>query len=1051
MSHHDEPVKQQASKIKYWRSVEDLARDPNLPADRSDEFESAPAMNGSADDGIDGHSRREFFKLMGASLALMGTAACTRRPAEKIVPYLKKPEDVTLGVANWYASTCGECDSGCGILVKSREGRPIKFEGNPEHPINKGGLCARGQASVLNVYDPDRKRTALEVGRKGGESQISWGDLDKTAIEKLQAAKSKGGKVRILTGEISSPSTTKIINEFLSAFPGSKHVTYEPLGADEVAAAAELTYGARVVPHYHFDRAEMIVSFGADFLGTWESPVEFNKDFSKTRKVGKNAAKAGGKSMSRFVAFESLMTLTGTNADARYRVKSGDEHKVALALAHELVVVQGKSRFAGDSNVRAALTGYEIASVAQHLGVPADVLKTTTRELWEHRGKSLVVGGGQSVKGDNGVALEIAVNLLNSALENDGVTVDATGSPSTAKSSFTELAKLIEDMKAGQVDVLLIYKTNPVYALPKSMGFEEALGKVGTVLAFSMFADETTKVADYLLATPHHTEAWGDASPYVGVYSIQQPTISPLYQTRDFEESLLTWGKKIGASGAINSVPNWHEYLKSNWNQTTYKEHGAGKPFQLWWEELLREGFVGIGRAGAHARTFSTASLKSLPSLAWTGNKVTLVLYPKISQGDGRNANNGWLQELPDPVTKITWDNYASISVERAKSMGVSEGDILRLRTELTTLEVPAHIQPGMHDDTIAVAVGYGRKAGHVGNNIGVNVFPFSVAGKYAMTMSALIVNPEKTGKTYELASTQSHHSYEGRTAVVKEASLSEYRKDEKAGNEKEGELTTFWPEHQYLGYRWGMAIDLNSCTGCGACVIGCQSENNIPVVGKPFVLTSREMHWLRIDRYYSGKLEQPEVVHQPMLCQHCENAPCETVCPVLATMHDHEGLNQQVYNRCVGTRYCANNCPYKVRRFNWFTFTEPGGSRGFVEAPMQMQYNPDITVRTRGVMEKCTFCIQRIRDVKDRAKDAGIKVKDGELKTACQQSCPTDAIYFGNINDKGAQVSVIASDPRGYHVLEELNTRPSITYLTKIRNVEGAPRAEHHGAKHES
>lgn len=1035
MSHHHEGDQQHQPKtaqnrIKYWRATDELEQDPNVKAEPAPEFLDSPTREGNSD-GTDGHSRREFLKIMGASIAMLGTTACTRRPTEKIVPYMNKPEDVTPGVANWYASTCGECGGGCGIVVKSREGRPIKFEGNANHPVNQGGLCARGQASVLSVYDPDRARSAIETGRKNGSGQISWDDLDSKVVAKLQSLKASGGRVRVLTGDINSPSTNKVIGEFLGGFAGGKRVSYDVLGAEEVAAAAELSYGSRVVPRYRFDRADMIVSFGADFLGTWLSPVEFNKQFSKTRKVGANAEQKGKRDMSRFVAFESIMTLTGSNADDRYPVKSGDEFKLAAAIAHELIVTQGRSRFAGDSNVRGALAPFAAAATAQSLGVSADVIKKTAQELWDARGKSLVVGGGHSVKGDVGVALEVVVNLINSALDNDGVTIDGTAGTLNDSGSYTQLTKLIDDMKAGQVDALFIYGTNPVYSLPKALGFEDALSKVGLVVTFSRYVDETAAVSDYLAATPHHTEAWGDASQYAGVYNIQQPTISPLYQTRGFEDSLIAWGKKLGAGGSLAAAPNWHEYLKNNWRDTVYRNQGSATPFMLWWENVLREGFIGAPRSDSRARSFSAAALRVVPAPTFNKDSA-LVLFPTVAMYDGSMANNGWLQELPDPVTKVTWDNYVMVSPNTAKSMGVKEGDVLKLATDKGTVELPAYIQPGLNDQTFGVPVGYGRKVSRfkVGNEIGKNVFPLATDGKYGLSMAALKVSVSKTGANYPLATSQKHHSLEGRDEhILREMTAKDYQHNPK-GHHDHHEPVTIWPKHQYPGYRWGMAIDLNSCTGCSACVIGCQSENNIPVVGKKFVMTSREMHWLRIDRYYSGRADQPKTQHQPMLCQHCENAPCETVCPVLATMHDHEGLNQQVYNRCVGTRYCANNCPYKVRRFNWFTFTD-------VEEPQNLQYNPDISVRTRGVMEKCTFCFQRIRDAKDRAKDFGVKVKDGDLKTACQQSCPTDAIIFGDINDKTSRVSQIASDPRGFHVLEELNTRPSITYLTKIRNTE--------------
>lgn len=1025
--HDHENMNEDGSKAKrYWRNLEEYTRDPNLPALPDAEFASSPTSDGDDQTGLDSASRRDFLKVMGAGFALMGASACTRRPVEKIVPYVKAPEDVKPGISNWYASASADCPCRCGVLVRTREGRPIKFEGNPKHPVNQGGLCIRAQASVLSLYDPDRLQGPVTAGRKGEANTIKWEELDAALVEKIRAGR---GKVRVLTGELLSPSTNKLIQEFVSSV-GGKHVTYDVLGAENVLAASEQSYGSRVLPHYHFEKAKMILAFGADFLGSWISPSEFNRMFAKTRKVGKNAPKGEEKTMSRFVAFEAAFTLTGSNADDRYRLKSGDEYKAALAIAHELIVAQSRTRFAGNGDVTSVLSPYAIANIATQLGVPAEALRSAANDLWQNRGKSLVVGGGNGVTGEMGTALEVAVNLLNSALENDGVTIDATASPRPVQTSYADLAGLVNDMKTGQVDVLILYKTNPIYALPPSLGFADALTRVKTVVSFTERLDETARLSDYVAAAPHSTEAWGDSSPYSGVFSVQQPTISPLYNTRGIEDSLMIWAKRLGAGGAIASTPNWHEYLMSSWKDLVHGRHGVGTPYPLFWEQILREGaYDGTSRLGpSRARSFSTAALRALPKLSWSKD-ITLVMYPKSSlyDGTGSDANNGWLHELPDPITKVTWDNHASISPAMAKTLGVKDGDVVRLKTQAGTVEIPALVQAGMHDQTIGVQVGYGRvAAGRVGNDVGVNVYPLALAGG---AMSGMSVTVEKTGAHSALATTQRHNSMEGR-AIVREAGLKKYQHNPKAGNEHHHKIVTLWPKYEYPGYRWGMAIDLNSCTGCSACIIGCQSENNIPVVGKRFVLDSKEMHWLRIDRYYSGSAENPETVHQPMLCQHCENAPCETVCPVLATVHDHEGLNQQVYNRCVGTRYCANNCPYKVRRFNWFTFTD-------YAKPMNLVFNPDITVRTRGVMEKCTFCIQRIREAKDHAKDFATKIKDGELKTACQQSCPTDAIIFGDINDKNTRVSQISSDPRGYHVLEELNTRPSVTYLTKIRNAE--------------
>ncbi len=1008
----------------YWRAAGDL-EDQVGPHQPEPEFLSSPTREGEVD-GLSDSSRRTFMKIMGASFALLGTSACTRRPVEKIVPFHRKPEDVTLGVPQYFASSCVECSSGCGTVVKSREGRPIKIEGNPKHPLSQGGLCARGQASVLNLYDPDRLRTPVLPARKGASNEGKWADIDGALGTALSALK-QSGSIRILTSESTSPTRRKLIKEFLSAFKDGKHVVYEPLALEEVGLAGEITFSSRTAPRLVLDKADYILSFGADFLGNWGDPISYSKAFSKVRRVGSTAEQGRTKKMAKFVAFESMMTITGSNADLRLPVKSGDEVRIALAILHELVIGQGKTALASDAEFKKILGGYAPSVVAAECGLSADAIRDVANQLFENRTRGLVVGAGHNLKGDAGVALEVTVNLLNAALGNDGVTVDGTENVSPIHSSWNDLQQLVADMKLGKIDVLFIQDFNPIFALPKALGFEEALSKVKKVVVFSAYLDETAQKADYVLSTPHGLEVWGDVENNTALLSVVQPTIRPLYSNRSFEDSLLALGQAAG--GLFAGVASYHEYLKNTWKTQYAPQHSGGKSFDLFWEDTLRDGFVGKVSSSGKSRAINLGSVKGfLGQLAKRESGFSVVVYPNMAQYDGRHANNGWLQELPDPITKVTWDNYAAISSGTAKKMGVKEGDVVKVAVGAESVDLPAYIQPGLHDETIALQMGYGRTAaGRVGNAIGVNVQNLGQIGTRALQWGALKSSISKTGRTSKLATTQKHHSIEGR-AVVKEASLAAYAKDSHAGNKGHEEDLTLWPKHDYSGYRWMMAIDLNACTGCSACIIACQSENNIPIVGKEFVSSSREMHWLRIDRYYSGRADQPEVIHQPMMCQHCENAPCETVCPVLATMHDHEGINQQVYNRCVGTRYCANNCPYKVRRFNWFTFTD-------VAAPQNLAYNPEVTVRTRGVMEKCTFCIQRVIEVKDKAKDHSRKVMDGEVKTACQQSCPTDAIVFGDINDKASRVNAVSKDPRGFHVLHELNVKPSVTYLTKIRN----------------
>lgn len=990
----------------YWKSLEERAKDASLEVTRGKEFLLTPeelAVEEAAA-GKSGVTRREFLKLMGASLVMASATSACRRPIEKIIPYLNKPEEITPGVANWYASTCGECPAGCGLLTKTREGRPVKLEGNPDHPMNRGGLCPRGQASLLNLYDPDRLKGP--VRRSSATGRDSWETISWETVAGL--FHEKKGKTVLLTDSILSPTTQKLMGEFLEAFPKAQHVSFEPLSLETLMAAQKDSYGEAVVPRYRFDKAEYILSFGADFLDTWLSPVEFTKQFSRGRKL------ENGK-MSRFVAFESVPTLTGTNADWHIPVAIGDELKIALSLAHEIVVAKKLSPYAS-SPVVASLSPFPIETVATQTGLEGETLRQIASELWKNKGRGLVLGGGYPLNNPLGKALHIVVNFLNSVLGNEGVTIDGRFSPSLQSSGArSDLQDLMMEMERGGVACLIIYKTNPVYILGDA--FEKALQKVDLVVRLGDRLDETALKSHWVLPLNHYLESWGDASAQKGLWSLVQPAIRPLYDTKSFEDILLSW---------MGRPETFHDVLKNFWKENLYPNYGGGVSFNRFWESVLREGVLDTRPSwnSSSPRPFKTEALLMIRDvLSFTLSDLsstTLVAHPTIPHYDGRHDNNSWLMELPDPVTKITWTNYLSLSPKKATDLKLREGDIVRVKTKEFESELAVHLQPGLHERVFAVPLGFGHtKIGRVGDNVGVNAFRFGFVN--AATL-------EKTGKWVRLPSTQQHQVLEGRP-IVRETTLTQYQKDPKAGNEEEGHLPSMWSGHKYEGYRWGMAIDLNACTGCSACMIACQAENNIPVVGEKRIKQGREMHWIRIDRYYSGEEQNPEVLHQPMLCQHCENAPCETVCPVLATLHNEEGLNVQVYNRCVGTRYCSNNCPYKVRRFNWFEYL-----RG-LETPLAMVLNPDVTVREKGVMEKCTFCVQRIQEGKDKAKDFGRSVQDGEIKTACQQSCPAEAIVFGNLNDRESAVSKIERNPRGYKVLADLNTRPSITYLTKVRH----------------
>jgi Fe-S-cluster-containing dehydrogenase component/anaerobic selenocysteine-containing dehydrogenase len=1034
---------------RHWIGVEELDAkywtNPATKEKRGQEFFDKPV---EAIDALDrsskgGMARRDFLTVMGASMA-MASFACARRPVHKIIPYVVQPEEIVPGNANYYASTSRV--DGSGILVKTREGRPIKIEGNPDHPINRGKLSAQSQAAVLSLYDPDRL-----TGPLFNSKATSWEEADRAIGAKLKTA----AHVRVLTGDVRSDSTTRVIREFLAGFSNGGHVQYEQMALNEISEGQALSYGTAVVPRYRFDQADVIVSLGSDFMGSDQNAVENRGDWAKHRKLKSEAASSA--KISKLYAFESAFTVTGSNADKRVPVRAGDELKIGLAIAHQLIVIDKRSAFASDAQLTSILAGYKPSVVAEEIGIEngAALIAQVAKELWESRGKGLVVGGSFHTRTKDQMALQVAVNLLNSALENEGATVDGTVDAAAPTPAMDGITKLIAEMKSGAVDVLIIYRSNPVFNLPNS-GFAEALKKVAMVIAVTDYNDETAQNAHYVLADHHFLENWGDWNPRRGIYSLQQPAMAPMHNTRAFEDGLLAWVKSgaVRGSGLIAQSSDWHGYLKSNWQQTLYKEFGATGTFEQFWESTLQLGVLNMKSAKGQrdarpsARHFNSGSVAQLPKYTATASGTQLVLYMNNSIQDGRYANNPWLQELPDPLSSATWDNYLAIGPVLAKKLAVENDNVVAIKSGSYTIELPVYIQPGLHASVANIAVGYGRTAaGKVGNETGQDAYPFVTIEGGRQVFAGAPVEITKTQKFYKLATTQWHTATENRP-VVNDITLTEFRKNPGAASETDPELRmkdipTLWPVHEYKGYRWGMSIDLNSCMGCAACSVACQAENNIPIVGRAQVRVARQMNWIRIDRYYSGASENPEVIYQPMLCQHCENAPCETVCPVLATIHDDEGLNVQVYNRCVGTRYCQNNCPYKVRRFNFFDHWKS------YEGTMNLVWNPDVTVRTRGIMEKCTFCVQRIVDAKDKAKDRGEKVADRDLQTACQQTCPTDAIIFGDINNPESAVSRLKSDARTFRVLETLNTKPQVSYMTKVRNTEKSREKREESAEH--
>ncbi len=970
-----------------------------------------------------GVSRREFLAAAGFTLAGAVVAGCARAPVEKAIPYLVQPEHIVPGRAYHYASTCGGCASSCGVVVKNRDGRPIKVEGNAEHPLSRGGLCAVGQATVLGLYDSHRLASPLAGGR-----ETTWAAVDRAVGERLAAIRAEGGAVRFLSGTEASPTARAEIERFLAGFASGRHVEYDTLSSAAILDAHERTHGARLLPRYHLDRSEVIVGVDADFLGTWISPVEYTAGYRAGRTLEGRPPR-----LSYHVQFESRMSLTGSNADVRYAVRPGDLGVVMDGLARRLaaragVVVPGEGGGAEP--------------------FPAETLDRLAERLWRARGRSLVLCGSQEIQ------TQLRCNFVNHLLGNYGATLEVARPSFQRRGSDRALEELQRELNRGEVAALFVRDVDPVYDLPDGETWARAMKEVALTVSFAASVDETASVSAYVCPDHHYLEAWRDAEPAAGVFGLTQPALSPLGGTRAMIESLAVWRGEAKAA---------YDLIREHWEARVYPLAVPERTFRTFWERAVHDGYVEVATEAVAGGEFDMSAVRpGYEAPAAAEGAFALVLYPKVAIVDGHHASNPWLQELPDPVTKAVWDNYACLSPRAAAAQGLAEGDVVRVEAPGgVTAEFPVLVQPGQHDGVVAVALGYGRRetgrfAGigprwlegrptvEEGGVVGTRAAPFLAWENGTRRYLREGVKVVKTGKRHDLAITQGHHSLSvppelatpgaETRPIVQETTLPAFVGNPAAGghphhNPAPGSREDLWPDdHKYPGHHWGIVVDLNACTGCSACVVSCQAENNLPVVGKDEVRRSREMHWLRIDRYYAGPEAAPTVVHQPMFCQHCDYAPCETVCPVLATVHSREGLSEQVYNRCVGTRFCEANCPYKVRRFNWFHYRRDDERENLV-------LNPDVVVRSRGVMEKCTFCVQRIQEAKIEAKRQGRAPEEGDIRTACQQSCPAGAIVFGDLNDPRSRVSRLAADPRRYDVLAELNLRPSVGYLRLVRN----------------
>lgn len=1016
-----------ASNKKYWKSVEELNENSSIVEKlKQNEFaEEIPTDEFLGDKetlATSSTSRRDFLKYVGFTTAAASLAAC-EGPVVKSIPYVVKPNEVTPGIADYYASSMADGYDFANILVKVREGRPIKIEPNKLAGV-AGTTNARVQASVLSLYDDNRLKGPIANGKA-----TDWATLDKEVIAKLNELKANGEAIVLLTGTCASPSNRKLVEDFTSVYGNVKHVVYDAISASAALDAFEAIYGERALPDYDFSKADVIISIGADFLGDWQGGG-YEVGYTK-RRVPKN-----GK-MSKHIQFESNMTLTGGNADKRYMVKPSEQAQVLLNIYNALV--------GGSSN-----------------GAVSEGTKQAVKALKAAGSKAVIVTG---INDKNAQLLALAINK-----ELGSEAIDVVNTKNIRKGSDANVSQLLADMKAGKVGALITYNTNPAYTLPNANEFTEALKKVKISIAFAMGKDETATLTNYVAAIPHYLESWGDVNIKKGEFSLMQPTIRPLFNTRQFQDTLLKWA-------GINQP--YYDYLKIYWNANILKGNSL-------WNQALHDGIIKQEVVVDEAKNINevdfTAAAAALTS-SIKKSDLELTLYTKTGLGDGKMANNPWLQELPDPITRTSWDNYLLISRIDAEAKGLTnwtvsngalDGDIVNVTVNGVTIKnVPVYIQPGQAPGSVALALGYGRKlAVQKEMQIGVNAYP--LYQNFTDVQSNVTI--EKVSGVHEFACVQLQHTLMGRDEIIRETTLEDYINKPKEDwnpapkvsylhQETNQNKVDLWDKFDdSLGTKFNMSIDLATCIGCAACVVACHAENNVPVVGKHEIRVSRDMHWLRIDRYYSSDMtvekgkeegiygsgeffdaqthpsDDPDVTFQPVMCQHCNHAPCETVCPVAATSHGRQGQNQMAYNRCVGTRYCANNCPYKVRRFNWFKYFENDEFNYNMNSDLgRMVLNPDVVIRSRGVMEKCSLCIQMTQLTILNAKKEGRPVKDGEFQTACSNACSTGAIVFGDVNDEESKVAHLKDDDRAFHLLDFVGTQPNVFYHLDIRNTNEA------------
>ncbi len=999
------PVNRPHNPNAHWRSLDQLADTPEFRAWLESEFPAAMELEGI--------SRRRWLQLMGASLALAGATGCRWEKAE-ILPLAKRPDDHAPGKSQRFATSMELGGSAIGLMVTSVDGRPVKIEGNPKHPASRGATSAQAQAAILGLYDPDRSRNIVEK-TDGQEFVRNWDEFTEFAQNHFAELRKKAGQgFAVLAEPSSSPTRAAMRAKLLETFPEAKWYEYDPISRDNERAGAQLAFGKPYRTHYALDQADVILCLDADPLGCHPMAVRYAADFAQGREV------TDGK-MNRLYAVESGLSVTGAAADHRLAMQSGQIADFTEALLKEIMALTNTEpkREAVDDTSRQEVKFFRVLAA----------------DLVAHRGRTVVMAGPQQA-----AVVHHNIHVINETLGNVGKTITYTlDSDADRPSHHSAIGSLNAAIIAGEVQTLLVLDGNPAYNAPAELELAKALEEVETQIHLGSYRDETARRCTWHLPQAHFLESWGDGRAYDGTYGVVQPLIEPLWDGKtDIELLALLTG---------NTTPDPQALVRQT-AQGILGEDG----FQPKWRQLLHDGLA--------AETRWPVVMPETPakkgSLLGSGEILTsrlndqleIVFTSDSKVHDGRFANNGWLQEMPDPITRLTWGNAAIVSPATAKWLGVQDSTLVKLKLAEREIEIPAYILPGQADGSVAVALGYGRTAaGAIGGDLEKDVEPVGVDVYKLRNASAYFgwdLTVEPTGRKYPLAGVQDHHAIDttGKKerkqragVLVREATLQEYQEHPDFAQHvvHHPPLESLWKEHEFEGHRWGMVIDLSKCIGCGSCVVACQAENNVPIVGKQRVMQGREMHWLRVDRYFKGHAANPQVVCQPVPCQQCELAPCEQVCPVAATVHSEEGLNDQVYNRCVGTRYCANNCPYKVRRFNYFNY-----HKNLAEADNEvtkMMYNPEVTVRSRGVMEKCTYCVQRIQAVKIEAKNARRPIEDGEIKTACQQACPSGAIVFGDLAQRNSRVARLHDDKRNYAMLGELNNKPRTTYLAKIRN----------------